>query len=55
MPKFFLSHPPKIITSSGSLAFVKGTGRKVPDKGKGSSHVIVATVLEISLTNQSAP
>lgn len=52
---FFLSPPPKIITSSGSFAFGKSTGWKVPDKGKSSSHVIVSTALEISLMNPSAP
>lgn len=54
MLEFILSPPPKIITSSSSFALVKSTGWKVPDKGKGSSHV-VATVQETSLTNQSAP
>lgn len=51
MPEFFS----RLIMSSSSFALVKSAGWKVPGKGKGSSHVVAATVQEISLTNQSAP
>lgn len=55
---FFLSLSPLLQRSSRArvhLLFGKSTGWKVPDQGKGSSHIIVSTALEISLMNQQAP